>query len=64
MYTLVPGKKLLVYHNTLKVIDDEAYLEGNEESDADADADAISKERKVKSEHLNDICDIEVVGYE
>ena len=65
MYTLVPGKKLLVYHNTLKVIDDEAYLEGNEESDADADANSKeNKERKVKSEHLNDICDIEVVGYE
>ena len=67
MYTLVPGKKLLVYRNTLKVIDDEAYVEAyvevNEESDADTNSEE-NKEQKIKSEHLNDICDIEVVGYE
>jgi hypothetical protein len=63
MYTVVPGKKLLVYRNILKVVDDEAYVEGNEESDADVNSEE-NKAHKVKSEHTNDTCDIEVVGYE
>ena len=66
MYTIVPGKKLLVYRESLKLVDDEAYREDDSDDDNDNDNDNhdksdIDREDEIDNEESTDICDIEVV---
>lgn len=67
MYTLLPGKKLLVCRDSLKIVDDEAYTEDDTDADTDggsaAGTDAEQKD-EINTEQSNDICDIEVVEYD
>jgi hypothetical protein len=69
MYTLVPGKKLLVCRDSLKVVDDEAYTEDNTDTDTDTDSGSAAgtdteQIDEMNNAQSNDICDIEVVEYD
>ena len=68
MYELVPGKKLLVSRDSLKVVDDDEYSgedSDSEETGDDAEQDNAEQtehtEQAEKSDQSNDTCDIEVV---
>ena len=68
MYTVIPGKKLLVCRESLKLVDDEAYREDDSDDDNDNDNDNDSddktdtdQEGEIDNEESTDICDIEVV---
>lgn len=63
MYTLVPGKKLLVCRDSLKVVDDEAYRDDDSDSDTATGTDAEQGD-EMNNAQSNDICDIEVVEYD
>jgi hypothetical protein len=66
MYTVVPGKKIIVCRESLKVVDDEAYREDDSDDDNENDNDSDNKtdtdqEDEIDNEESTDICDIEVV---
>jgi hypothetical protein len=73
MYELVPGKKLLVSRESLKVVDDDEYSgedsdSDSEESNEDVEQDKAeneeqsqNEEQAEKSDQSTDACDIEVV---
>jgi len=73
MYELVPGKKLLISRDSLKVVDDDEYSgedsdSDGEESNEDDEQDKAEHtehtehtEQAEKSDQSNDTCDIEVV---
>ena len=76
MYKIKPGKKLVIYSDSLKVVDDDEYsvedtddnddeqdnIENHEQVDSNKqDELAEQSEQAKKSDQLNDACDIEVV---
>ena len=63
MYELRPGKQLLVYKDYLKLVDDDTYTDVSSEASADADSNT-SKNVDESNKRMNDICDIEVLGYD
>jgi hypothetical protein len=66
MYELRPGKQLLVYKDYLKLVDDDTYTDVSSEASTDADANTAntSKNLDESNKRMNDICDIEVLGYD
>jgi hypothetical protein len=73
MYELVPGKKLLVSRDSLKVVDDDEYSgedsdsdgeesnEDDEQDKAENEEQSQNEEQSEKSDQSTDACDIEVV---
>ena len=68
MYEIEPGKKIIIYRDSLKVVDDDEYIVEDSDSDEsgdDAEQDNTEQneqnEQAEKSDQSTDTCDIEVV---